>query len=223
MVISAWEEQSLSRSITLQQQRVLALAGITQSAALVYQLALQGSVESDSYHTSIESILITSPESTMAVFGGDKARQNLQLGLITLQQIITRDMPTGQRDIIRYVQGLIHLQARLAKQPQMLQLIAERLTHIRQQAQLFHTTHENVVASIADLYSNTLSTFRFRIQVTGNPLYLNSSYNANKVRTLLMAGIRSVTLWRQMGGSLWKLLFFRSQLQQDITALLLPH
>ncbi len=210
----------MTSSITPQQQQALALAGVFQSAALVYQLAHKGDVEFDSYRTSIESILITAPTSTIAVFGGDQANKNLALGLITLQQIINRESSSKQRDIIRYVQGLLHLQGRLAKQPQMLKFIAEQLQHTKQQAQLFHTTHENVVANIADIYSNTLSNFRFRIQVIGNSLYLQSSYNTNKVRALLMAGIRSATLWRQKDGRLWHLFLCRTRLQQNITDLL---
>ena len=210
----------MTSSITPQQQQALALAGVFQSAALVYQLAHKGDVEFDSYRTSIESILITSPTSTIAVFGGEQANKNLALGLMTLQQIINRDNSHKQRDIIRYVQGLLHLQGRLAKQPQMLKFIAEQLQHTKQQAQLFHTTHENVVASIADIYSNTLSNFRFRIQVIGNSLYLKSSYNTNKVRALLMAGIRSAILWRQKDGRLWHLFLCRNRLQQNITDLL---
>ena len=43
---------------------------------------------------------------------------------------------------------------------------------------------------------------------------------ANRVRTLLLAGIRSATLWRQVGGHRWQLLFQRKKLLDATRAVL---
>jgi high frequency lysogenization protein len=45
--------------------------------------------------------------------------------------------------------------------------------------------------------------------VSGENSYLESPDMANKVRALLLAGIRAAVLWRQCGGSRWQLLFKR--------------
>jgi high frequency lysogenization protein len=45
--------------------------------------------------------------------------------------------------------------------------------------------------------------------VTGNPTYLQNTATADKVRALLLAGIRAAILWRQVGGQRWHLLFKR--------------
>jgi len=37
---------------------------------------------------------------------------------------------------------------------------------------------------------------------------------------LLLAGIRATLLWRQCGGSRWKLLFFRKKIQDEAKFLL---
>ena len=63
--------------------------------------------------------------------------------------------------------------------------------------------------SLADLYKQTLSQLSFRIRVTGNPTYLQNAATADKVRAILLSGIRAAILWRQVGGRRWQLLFSR--------------
>jgi high frequency lysogenization protein len=47
--------------------------------------------------------------------------------------------------------------------------------------------------------------------VAGEQNYLQKTETAARVRTLLLAGIRAAVLWRQLGGSKWKLLFARKK------------
>lgn len=76
----------------------------------------------------------------------------------------------------------------------------------------FELTHERIIASLAHIYEDTLSTFRYRIQVTGNRLYLENPTNVNRIRALLLSGVRSAMLWRQVGGKRWHLLTQRKAL-----------
>ena len=65
------------------------------------------------------------------------------------------------------------------------------------------------MSKIGELYQETISTINPRIIVKGEQSYLSNVDTASKVRTLLLAGIRSAILWNQIGGSQWKLLFTR--------------
>jgi high frequency lysogenization protein len=47
--------------------------------------------------------------------------------------------------------------------------------------------------------------------VRGEPNYLQNPDNQNRIRALLLAGIRAAWLWRQMGGNRWRILFGRQQ------------
>lgn len=85
---------------------------------------------------------------------------------------------------------------------------------------MYELSHANVFASVAETYSSTLSSFRFRIQVTGNPTYLQQPMNTNRVRSYLLAGIRATTLWRQVGGRKWHLVLFKNSLQRELDTLL---
>ncbi|TQV73569.1 high frequency lysogenization protein HflD [Exilibacterium tricleocarpae] len=195
----------------------IALAGVFQAAALVEQLAKTGYLPTDPYRTCIESLFALNPASTEAVFGG---RGNLELGLKVLSDLLQQNRSREHSHTLRYVLGILHLQKKLGKQNDMLNIISSRLKQAEQQAEHFSSTHDNVIANLADVYTDTISTFRFRIQVMGDYNYLQQSRIANQVRALLFAGVRAATLWRQVGGNRIQLVLQRRRLFQTADALL---
>ncbi len=197
-------------------ETTLALAGVVQAALLVEQVAKTGYVQTDAYKCSIDSLLDLNPSSTLAVYGGDV--QNLRSGLEGL-----RDMLAGQhkhQEALRYALGALHLQKKLAGRKDMLNVVASRINQANNQAEHFSSTHENVIANLANLYSETISTFRFRIQVMGDYNYLQQTRIANQIRALLLAAIRSAMLWRQLGGSRLQLLLKRKAILHCVEELL---
>ena len=56
--------------------------------------------------------------------------------------------------------------------------------------------------------------------VNGAQIHLNNPENANRIRALLLAGIRAATLWRQSGGSRITLLLRRNTLLRESRVLL---
>ena len=76
------------------------------------------------------------------------------------------------------------------------------------------------MARFADLYLKTISTLTPRIMVSGSQLHLNNPENASRIRALLLAGVRAAILWRQSGGSRWKLLVRRNALLREARLLL---
>ena len=114
---------------------------------------------------------------------------------------------------------MIHLQAKLAARPEMLELIRTRLEHTARQAEHFSDHNQGVITAIAGLYQDTISQFSFRIQVTGMPQFLQQQANADKIRMLLLAGIRAATVWQQKGGKRWRLVFQRNALQRSLKQL----
>ena len=61
---------------------------------------------------------------------------------------------------------------------------------------------------------NTISTLTPRIIIKGEHGYLSDPHNANKVRTILLAGIRAAVLWRQSGGTRPKLILQRKKIHE---------
>lgn len=194
----------------------LALAGVFQAAALVDQLAKTGYAPPEPFKTSIDSLLKLDTESTEDVFG---SRRELELGLRILSDLLNH-RSKDHNDTLRYVLGMLHLQKKLGKQKDMLNIIGTRIRQAQHQAQHFSSTHDNVIANLADIYTDTLSTFRFRIQVMGDYNYLQQTRIANQIRALLFGGVRAATLWRQLGGTRWQVILSRKRLTQATENLL---
>ena len=204
--------------MTREQERLIALAGVFESAALVERLAKTGQVQEVPLTCLLGSLLVRNPKDTLEVYGGDHL--NLRDGLRALAGALERNPQNLPRDSLRYALALLALQRQLDKRGDMLQVIGNRLQQIEGQAQLFGISHDNVIAACAALYQDTISTFRQRIQVHGEMQHLQNSRNAEKIRALLLAGIRSAMLWRQLGGHRWQLLFSRRKLLADLYPLL---
>jgi len=187
----------------------LSLAGLVQCAAQVEELAKTGYLKTEQFETAVKSLLKLNPSSTEDVFDGVPA---LAAGLELLENLLENHRAPKHSDTLRYVLGVIHLQNRLSKRKDILYIIGTRIEKAHQQADHFGLTHDNVVSNIADIYTDTISKFSYRIQVTGEYNYLQQKRVASQIRALLLAGIRSATLWRQVGGTRWHLLFFRTKL-----------
>lgn len=187
----------------------IALAGLVQSCSQVEQLAKTGYINNEEFDTAIKSLFITSPDDVIDVFG-DVA--HLHTGFEKLEQMLSEYRQSLSTDLFRYVFGVMHIQRRLSKRKDVLAVIAKRLEQAEAQSEHFGTTHDNLVRNIAAIYSDTISKFQYRIQVTGNYSYLQQDRVANQVRTLLLAGIRASTLWRQIGGTRWQFVTKREKL-----------
>lgn len=185
--------------------KTLALAGLTQAVTLVQQVARQGRADPSAYRTCIYSVFQLEPPSTQEVYGGIAA---LTFGLEQVQRLLAGGRNDPQElEIVKYAVSVLHLERTLRKNPALLQRIGERIARARTQAEHFGYEHENVAANLADIYSETISTLAPRIMVSGEQGYLNSQENANRIRALLLAAIRSAVLWSQCGGGrLWLLL-----------------
>ncbi|MBD3656321.1 MULTISPECIES: high frequency lysogenization protein HflD [Marinobacter] len=190
--------------------QTLALAGVFQAAALVQQVAHNGSCNSSSLETAIRSLFATDPQTTLDVYGGDL--KDLREGLATLGSVLSEQSKTRDIEVLRYALNLIHLESKLNRQQDMMAVIGSRIEQARHTASHFGFTHPNLIANLASVYADTISTFRMRIQVTGDPNVLQQEENAAKVRALLLAGIRSAVLWRQSGGRRWQLIFTRRKI-----------
>lgn len=197
----------MSRSL---EDQTLALAGVFQAAALVQQLAHRGQYNEASFETCIGSLFATDPPSTLSVFG---ELRDLREGLSVVSSLLRQQNEQKDVEILRYGLNLIHLSAKLRKQPEMLDVIGNRLDQARHTAQHFGYSHTNLINNLASIYTDTISTFRLRVQVTGDPNQLKMEENAARVRALLLAGIRSAVLWHQTGGRRWQLVFMRKRMR----------
>ena len=118
-----------------------------------------------------------------------------------------------------YVKGLLKLEAQFSKRPELQEIVASRLGHVDFKAKHFSNDAVELASSISAIYQDTISNLPYRIKVKGNVQHLQQEKNADLVRTLLLAGLRSAHLWRQLGGRSRHFLFHGGKLAETATRL----
>lgn len=196
-------------------RQALALAGVFQAASLVDELARTGQVDQRAWDTLIGATVDTNPESFEAIYGGHP--NNLRRGLETLEALVGRKQANPV--VLRYGFSLLLLTNKLRANTDMLDTLGRKLSHIQNQANHFGATHENVIASLGEAYQETISTFKTRIVVQGDPSLLQTRMMPERVRACLLSGIRFGLLWHQQGGRRWKLIFQRKALRTALDSL----
>ncbi|MGD8109124.1 high frequency lysogenization protein HflD [Vibrio sp. NTOU-M3] len=195
--------------------RTIAFAGICQAVALVQQVAKDGYCDSDAFQASLNAILSTNPSNTVAVFGNEA---NLKLGLECLVKGID-STPTGS-EITRYIISLMALERKLSARNDAMSQLGDRIQMLERQLEHYDLLDENMISNVASVYLDVISPIGPRIQVTGTPSVLQQTSNQHKVRALLLSGIRSAVLWRQVGGKRRHLIFGRKKMVEQAQILL---
>jgi len=196
--------------------QTLALAGIYQAASLVKQIATKGIANSAHIESSLETLFRFDAATVEEVFG---SVAGVSHGVKILHKNIN-DRSARDIDVTKYVISLLMLERKLASNSAMLDQIDNQLKKIESQFNFFSLNHENTFAKLGQLYKDAISTLGPRIIVNGEQPHLNNEINANKIRALLLAGIRSAVLWRQCGGSRLQFLFGRKAYLRECEAIL---
>lgn len=197
--------------------RAIAMAGIVQATHCVKQIAEEGRTDNDAMSASIESIFTIDAMTTLDVYGG---LHNLRHGLEYAVELFSGNSQHLDMETMQYTITVLQLERKLSGNAAMLNQLAEGIERAKQQAEVFSSTHENVLANLAGLYSDTISTLSPRIMVQGESAYLNDTLNVHKIRSLLLSAIRSAVLWRQKGGGRLQIMFMRQKYVTEFQSLI---
>lgn len=194
--------------------RAIALAGVLQAADLVRGIARRGQANPMDVETCLNSLIKIDAASSDDVYDGVL---RLRTGLQLLEQQLgnPRDM-----ELTRYVVTLLSLERKLSQRADLLRAIRTGIENIIPNLAHFPIEHSNFIARFAEIYLHSLSTLSPRIMVSGAPVHLNNPENSNRIRALLLAGIRAAALWRQSGGGRLTLLLRRNPLLRETRRLL---
>lgn len=190
----------------MNEERVLALAGVFQGAALAQQLATDGRCDEVAFEASVSSVFRIDADSVAAVYGGVSG---LRRGLRTL--VAQFDDATRDIAVMRMAVTVLRLERSLTRNRPLVERLRDGIVSAQRQVEHFGLSHPNVSARLAELYASTLSTLKPRVMVTGNPAQLQQKANVDRVRTALLASARSAVLFHQLGGRQWHLLVYRKQ------------
>ena len=188
--------------------RALALAGVLQAAMLTQQAARQGRVDERAMAASLHSVFQIDAPSVPAVFDGPAG---VRLGLEELGRQLGQ--PSASRlEVARYALALLHLERKLAGDERRLDAIGAGLAAAQPRLRDAQVTDHEIVALVAEIYRDQISTLTPRIMVNGDPDLLRSPDTGMRIRACLLAGIRAARLWRQCGGRHWHLVLKRRAL-----------
>ncbi len=196
--------------------QTLALAGLMHATSLVRQIAREGRIDDDELGAAIEPVFALDPDDVDAVYASSIWRRRAppilraQLGVSGQ----TRDI-----EATRYAATLMHIERKLAARNEMRSELRDGLENSARQLEHFPITHRNVIGGLGELYGRTITRLRPRVIVQGDAAHLEDGHNADCVRALLLAGLRSAVLWRQSGGSRLKLVLGRGPLFEADRAL----
>lgn len=194
--------------------QTITLAAICQAATLVQNIARENITDEAQhqadFQTLLSSIIITSPDNTLDVYGNELV--NLKTGLQSLITQLGDQTKDKDPELTRYIVNLISLERRLSRKKAQLAKLADRIEQCKRQVAHYDITSETLISSLASVYSDLLSPLGTPIQVAGKPEILKQANNQHKIRALLLAGIRSSVLWRQVGGKRRNILFARGKI-----------
>lgn len=185
------------------------MAGVMHCTRLVRQLAREGRIDPAQFACALHPVFVLEPESVEAVYGDAECRGS---ALAALRDQLGGGSAERDLEATRYAATLLHLERKLRRRDDVITTLREGLESASRQLDHFEPTHENVVAHLADLYGRTISTLKPRIMVQGESHILENTATANRIRALLLAGIRSAVLWRQCGGTRLKLILGRRKM-----------
>ncbi len=198
--------------------RTMALAGVFQATELVRQAATHGTWSGYAASASLRSLYKLESESAQEVYGG---REHVRLGAEIMLAVLQGE--NRYTDSLRYAVGLLQVERKFQRAGQQQERVGNRLAEISQQGiDLDQHEREDLQAhEISKLYSETISTLKPRIVVNGKPQYLKNERTVDWVRTLLLAGLRSAVLWKQLGGGRFELMFGRKKIIKEAESLLM--
>ena len=228
-----------SQTLNERQNQALALAAVYQAAQLTHMIAVTGRQRlGDSGQFYLEqqikaSLNIRATDNpslqTLSFFN---SLSDISLGLKTLESSLYRPLQTATPKRLpnplkahklpnAYAQALLVIERKVYSNPESVKLIEKAQQDIMKQLCFFghDYKHSAIIARLAQAYSDTAGQINPRIMVRGNAEAFQDKEQVNRIRAALFTGLQAAHLWRQMGGSHWKLIFSRRKLLQDIRIL----
>ncbi len=195
----------------LHRDKTLALAAVFQAAGLVNSLARKGRCDETAEHFLVRTSLVVDTDEVDDIYQG---AGSLKPGLQWLEGCLAErsqsvDEPS---DIVRLVLAILQAEKYFRQHGDAQQILRGHLDRLTTNP----PTDEELTEHLAKAYVESLGILRFRVQIHGDARHLQSSGTPERIRAILLAGIRAAWLWQRLGGRRWHLLLTRGQILQEI-------
>ena len=201
-------------TLTRNEERALALAGLLQACHLAGGIAARGMADQNSLVGSLEAVFVTNPETTRDVYrSGDGVRTGLRL----IMEILGDLRLSEHGNTIRYAMAVLALEKRLKSSPEVMRALGAGISAVQEHrtAHGLAVADEECLSRLSDLYEQTLGRSEPRIRIFGLQKHLTNRINQGRIRALLMAALRAAVLWRQLDGRVSQCLLGRRRLLQS--------
>jgi len=200
----------------LNRDKTLALAAIFQAAGLANELARKGSTDSSVEAFLTQTVLVMDTDNVSEIY---PSIDGLKPGLRWLEGCLLEQGRGLQNagEIIRIALGVIQVEGQFNEHEGVQNTLRTRLENINRQRvmnpDMSSTELNNLLGSA---YVDSLGQLRFRVQIRGDAKQLQAPGMAERIRAILLAGVRAAWLWRRLGGRRWHLIFTRGQILREI-------
>ena len=185
--------------LTPLQEQTLALAGLLQACRTVHEIAQLGMTSNDQLMSAVNTIFITNPRDTLEVYGEVK---NIYQGLDLLSELLIDWSAIPRSAPAKTAITIIFLERKLQKSTNLLKELSEGIVSLAADRERLPLTagSPETTQRLSLLYKKTISQISPKIIIKGQPKNLTIGVNTERIRSLLLAGVRSAVLWRQVGG-----------------------
>jgi len=182
------------------------------SAELVQNIANNGEFDEGHMQIVLESVFTLDADTVESIYGG---KSNLRAGQQRLIDQLDGTDSKPNLQITQYILNLLKLENKCQSDTELLSRIRRGIENAEQMRSHYETLDNEVISMLAKIYTDNISNLSPRIVVHGNREYLEQELHANRIRACLLAGIRSAVLWRQCGGTRWKIVSGRQKYVQQ--------
>ena len=196
------------------EERTIALAGVLQACQQVQALARTGVADETVYASAMQSVLVLDAMSTPAVFGG---LGGVRSGLKLLEQGVLNSPEMSNLEVLRYMMSILQLQKQLYTDQDKFSQFGQAVDR------LSSFSEDDLANAFSEVYQSHISVLRPQIIVQGEQEHLQQDGVPEKVRTMLLAAVRSAVLWQQKGGGKFRLIWERTRMRQAAKSLLAQH
>ena len=187
-------------------KQLYSLAALYQSCNAISRIAWEGKYEEKEFLPLIKSILDVDSDDPLAIY---QKPASLKSGFEFLKKQVVDDIFTRSSETRRYISSIKDLVKRINTSSIIDEQFKKRIDRLNETE--YEKNTDDTVLEIGQLYRDTFSKLEPRIVISGDNQYLKEDLNAARIRTALMAAIRSVYLWKSCNGSNFKFFLFRKR------------
>ena len=187
-------------------KQLYSLAALYQSCNAISRIAWEGQYDKKEFLPLIKSILDVDSDDPLTIY---QQPISLKSGFEFLKKQVVDDIFTRSSETRRYISSIKDLVKRINTSNIIDEQFRKRIDRLNENE--YEKNTDNIVLEIGQLYKDTFSQLEPRIVISGDNQYLKQDLNAARIRTALMAAIRSVYLWKSCNGSDLKFFLFKKK------------